>query len=188
MNSSKGHSFLIEIDVLAKACGLPTFRYHAFPPVHFDIESSVAATAQTAPETILEVAAPRFAETVAAAPVLAEPVLTAERAEPVLAPPRREPVFAAPRTEPILTEAQARPIPAAPEPEPRQPPATAQPPLSASRWLAQRGTAAHPSYPVLQEIAAALGDATPPDSTRARPSRRRARSAGSTAISALRSN
>lgn len=169
---------MIEIDALAKACGLPVFRYHAFPPIGFDAAPPRPESPQAEPQASPQAEASTPTETIPAPAIRAEPFLATPT--PIV-PPRVEPVFTA-----------APPAaPHAPAPEPPPPPAPSQAPAtSASAWLAQQGkTIPHPPYPMLEELGSALHNVTPtmtpPGS---RPSRRQARSAGRIVTSKIRSN
>jgi hypothetical protein len=167
---------LIEIDALAKACGLPVFRYHAFPPTGFDAAPLRPESPQAEPQTSPQAEASTPTEATPAPPIRAEPFLATPTPT---APPRVEPVFTAPPPA----------APPAPEPPPPPVPSQTHAATSASAWLAQHGPVAHPPYPILQELASALHSGTPtmtpPGS---RPSRRQARSAGRIVTSKIRSN
>lgn len=149
---------MIEIDALAAACGLSTFRYHAFPPLHFpDVP---VAPPEPAAEAVQAEPEPASVPAMAAAPRL-EPVLPKPEAAP---PPRAEPLIVAQAAAPPV---QAAPVPAAPVPPPAIPvsPQAFPQPLPA----------------VLQDVAATVG--TAPGVGRPARAQRTARSAWRSATS-----
>lgn len=187
---------MIEIDILAKACGLRAFPYCTFPPVVFDVEA-------LRPHTVDPVSEPAILPSVApdaAVPVRIEPRLElAPAAVPIVtAPLRGEPVASS-----VAQVEPARPLeePAGCDSQPNgtahtaASPATPQPALSMSE--ARQPSPDHPVYEMLQDVAHLSGEGRPcavePGPPRAAPAlltpkpRRQARPAGRAAMSAIRS-
>jgi hypothetical protein len=185
----KLETFVIEIETLARACGLNEFRYHAFPPIIFDAIPLLNRANETASNQSGAVITRLLEKIPLSAPLPVVP----ERIPPVFATPL--PV-ASTANQPVPTAAlPALPpsvLPAGPSVEDQH--ALPEP---AALWRARlRAASALASYTMLADVAESLDSMALPPVREAEPTilslpastpppRRKARSAGRAAMSAI---